>query len=246
MIMKNQYFGDVNDFRKYGLLRLLTIQDRLRLGVCWMLTEPDGRRDGEHRSYLSKPAEYRHRDPDLFDWLKRAVNKTQHLRTTRLEASGLLGQTTFQSAGLTDNLSQRSEYFRECAALFAGCDLVFFDPDNGMEVQSVRPGRKNSCKYLWWDEVDSTFTAGSSVLIYQHFPRKPRAAFIARMTENLRQRTRAATAFVYRTPYVLFLLASQRKHVVGFRRQLAAVFERWGPKEIIAVEHSSIRRTGGP
>ena len=44
--MKDQYFGDVNDFRKYGLLRLLTLQDGLRLGVCWMLTAPDGRPDG--------------------------------------------------------------------------------------------------------------------------------------------------------------------------------------------------------
>jgi hypothetical protein len=44
--MKDQYFGDINDFRKYGLLRLLCVSDRLRLGVCWMLTDTDSRTDG--------------------------------------------------------------------------------------------------------------------------------------------------------------------------------------------------------
>ena len=58
--MKDPYFGDVNDFRKYGLLRLLSIQDRLRLGVCWMLTEPDGTTDGRFLSYLAQPEKYRH------------------------------------------------------------------------------------------------------------------------------------------------------------------------------------------
>ena len=36
--MKNQYFGDVNDYRKYGLLRLLGRAGKVKIGVCWMLT----------------------------------------------------------------------------------------------------------------------------------------------------------------------------------------------------------------
>ena len=54
-IVKDQYFGDVNDFRKYGLLRVLAGSDRLRLGVCWMLTAPDGRTNGEFLAYLGQP-----------------------------------------------------------------------------------------------------------------------------------------------------------------------------------------------
>jgi hypothetical protein len=44
--MKNQYFGDVNDYRKYGLLRSLTAGGRITTTVCWMLTPDDGRPDG--------------------------------------------------------------------------------------------------------------------------------------------------------------------------------------------------------
>ena len=237
--MKDQYFGDVNDFRKYGLLRLLTVPDHLCLGVFWMLTKPDGGPDGKLRSYLSQPEQYRYRDPDLFDWLKRVVGEEQDCRTSRIEASPLLGQAVFQSTILTDNESQRNDYFGECAILFADCDLIFFDPDNGLEIKSTRLGHKNSCKFLFWDEVCSAFRAGSSVLIYQHFPRKNRDEYIAQMVGELKQRTGEKTVFSYKTPYVLFLLASQPKHAAGFRRQVVAVRARWAPKEIIATDHSA-------
>jgi len=44
--MKNHYFGDVNDYRKYGLIRALTGQGTLNSMICWMLTEDDDRADG--------------------------------------------------------------------------------------------------------------------------------------------------------------------------------------------------------
>ena len=53
--MKVQYFGDVNDYRKYILLR--RISSELKIGVCWMLTPDDGRPDGANRGYLTDPAQ---------------------------------------------------------------------------------------------------------------------------------------------------------------------------------------------
>ena len=49
--MKNQYFGDANDFRKYGLLRTLQRTADLNVGVCWCLTDDDGGGGGERRTY---------------------------------------------------------------------------------------------------------------------------------------------------------------------------------------------------
>ena len=43
--MKNQYFGDINDYRKYGLIRLLADGGKIKAGVCWMLTPDDTRTD---------------------------------------------------------------------------------------------------------------------------------------------------------------------------------------------------------
>lgn len=44
--MKGQYFGDINDYRKYGLLRALQSSGEGSLLVAWMLTPDDGRPDG--------------------------------------------------------------------------------------------------------------------------------------------------------------------------------------------------------
>src|SRR5664279_1645410 len=109
--MKDQYFGDVNDFRKYALLRSLVIPDCLRLGVCWMLTDKDLRRDGSRLAYLAKHSTYRDSDPALFDWLKQVVDVEQDRRTARIEESALLGSACFQSDLLTDHESERRAYF---------------------------------------------------------------------------------------------------------------------------------------
>ena len=170
--MKDQYFGDVNDFRKYALLRLLSAPHRLRLGVCWMLTEPDSRTDGQFLNYLHEPKMYQYRDPDLFDWLKQVVGVEQDRRTARIEASSLLGSVLFKSEILTDHKEKRRAYFSDCHTRFAGCDLIFFDPDNGLEIKSTQRGHKGSRKFLYWDEACDMFEAGSSVLIYQHFIRE--------------------------------------------------------------------------
>jgi hypothetical protein len=235
--VKDQYFGDVNDFRKYGLLRQLVLPDGLSLGVCWMLTPPDGRSDGRFLKYLGKPKKYRHRDSELFEYLKQVVEVDGDRRIARIQDSTLLGSALFQSSTLPDDRSGRATYFSECVTLFARCDLVFFDPDNGLEVHSTSLGRRGSCKYLYWDEVYTTFTAGMSVLIYQHFPHEERTRYIRRMTEELRLRTHATAVFSFRTPHVVFLLASHESHAEAFRSQLVAVRSPWAPKEIVATEH---------
>lgn len=237
--MKDQYFGDVNDFRKYGLLRSLAGPDRLRLGVCWMLTAPDGRTDGKFLAYLGQPKKYRHCDPVLFEWLRQVVGEEKDRRTARIEASTILGSALFQSRLLTDAMHDREAYFTDCAEKFSGCDLVFFDPDNGLEVKSTPRGRRGSCKFLYWQELSSTFASGASVLIYQHFIREERGAFSARMGEELRRRLSAAAVFTFRTPHVLFLLAAHERHVFVFRERLTVFESHWSPKQIVAEERSS-------
>jgi hypothetical protein len=50
--MKHQYFGDINDYRKYGLLRALQSSSLGGLLVAWMLTPDDGGPDG--RSFAQR------------------------------------------------------------------------------------------------------------------------------------------------------------------------------------------------
>jgi hypothetical protein len=45
--------------------------------------------------------------------------------------------------------------------------LIFFNPENGLEVLSCRKGKKDSSKYVYWDEVSKSYGSGHSVLIHQ-------------------------------------------------------------------------------
>jgi len=176
--MKNQYFGDINDYRKYGLLRILSGKGTTRTGVCWMLTLDDGRTDGRFVQYLEDPEKWRKYDPDLFDTLKRSLKTHPGRNVREAETADIIPSAMYFTDLLSDNRDGCRWYFDEMLDIFSGVDLVFFDPDNGIEVKSVRCGRKNASKYVYWDELSRVFKAGYSILVYQHFIREKRDLFI--------------------------------------------------------------------
>ena len=52
--MKNKYFGDIDDYRKYGLIRAILRSNEFNLLIAWMLTPDDSNNDGKRIDYLSK------------------------------------------------------------------------------------------------------------------------------------------------------------------------------------------------
>jgi hypothetical protein len=225
--MKHQYFGDINDFYKYGLLQILCGAGKLRLGVCWMLTPDDGRNDGFRTAYLADPDRWRAYNPRLFDFLVSCPKGSGTRKVTVLESSDLLPGAQFHSEELTDSGDQRRSYFSEMQEKFAQMDLIFLDPDNGLEVASTPFGARNSSKYLYWHEVSEVYSARHSVLIYQHFPREERGSFVAMRAATLRRKTSAAEVHSFRTAHVVYFLAPHKKHIVHFRRAAARVQELW-------------------
>ncbi|HXH61417.1 MAG TPA: hypothetical protein VNI20_08665 [Fimbriimonadaceae bacterium] len=225
--MKDQYFGDVNDYRKYGLLRILCKSTGLPIGVCWMLTESDTSNDGEKRGYLESSGKWRHFDPELFDKL-RAIEIADGRRSVKaFEGSDLLNEAKYQSSLLVDSALERRQYFEVCDAQFEQCDLVFFDPDNGVEVKSVPYGAKSSCKYVYWSELESVFAKGKSIVVYQHFPRIKRDDFIASLVSETTRRLPGCRIDTYSTAHVLFLVAAQQEHVSLHCDAPSCVRERW-------------------
>ena len=168
--MKEQYVGDVNDYRKYALLRLLG-RSGVKLGVCWMLTPNDGRINGNKLGYLDQPKQERH-DPELFALLRRVRNEPDGRRLMLIEGSEILPESIFVNTIVPEPLFERQLWFKQATVALADTDLIFFDPDNGIEVGSVGKGRRNSSKYVYRDELAATYRAGHSLLVYQHFQRK--------------------------------------------------------------------------
>jgi hypothetical protein len=207
----------VNDFRKYGLLRALAGDGELRVGVCWMLTRGDGRADGSRRSYLERPDRWRSLDPALFDALCRSRLSVVEARKRRL-----IPGAVFHEELLSDHRAERTGFFVRLLAAAHSCSLIFFDPDNGLDVGSVVRGRKGSSKYLHRDELRQAFRAGHSVLVYQHFPRVARGPYAGRLAGEVRDLVGADAVWRFETAHVLFLLAAQARHRQVLSARVAA------------------------
>jgi hypothetical protein len=217
--VKNQYVGDQNDFAKYLLLRLCA-QVFEEILVAWMLTQDDGRGDGAKIGYLDLP-DWRESDPALLDSLAELIASGKRTLAA-VEDSELLPRATFFSEPLPLDETARPAYFEPIAAAAGPDSLVFFDPDNGLEVASTPKKKRGAEKYVYLDELDLFAEAGSSLLIYQHFPRVQREPYVEASLARLRVILGPGyETFAARTSHVGFLFAVTEPHCRHLRKALA-------------------------
>lgn len=234
--MKHQYFGDVNDYRKYGLLRALLSQGDLRLSVAWMTTPDDGSSDGNLRWYLDAERRWGWYDSELYVFLRASLAGGSCPHLSMIEGGDILPRASFYSAIVPDDATDRRAWSDGLLEFCRTGDLVFLDPDNGLEIASRPIGRKDSSKFLAWKEVEALSAAGKSLLIYQHFRREPRVAFVERIAGQVRERTGASFVEAFSTPYVLFLLAGHESHSDALLGALPGIRQRWtGQLEVVGL-----------
>jgi hypothetical protein len=221
--VKNQYVGDQNDFAKYQLLRLCaTIFEEIL--VAWMLTADDGLGDGAKIGYLQEPA-WREADPELFDGLAGILRKEERT-VAAVEASGLLPRVSFFPELLPLDSKERQQYFEAIASEAGSDSLVFFDPDNGLDVASRPRHRPGAEKYIYLDELARVGETGASLLVYQHFPRVQRAPYVETTLARLEAGLGAGYAtFAAHTSHVAFLFAVTEPHAARLCPVLAEVCE---------------------
>lgn len=242
--MKNQYFGDINDYRKYGLLRLLSAKARMKIGVCWMLTEDDATSHGKFTGYLKRPGRWEKYDCGLL-WRLRESVLIKHMRNVaQMRSMGIVPAAKCHEWYVRDERSQRAGYFRRAFRKFKGVDLIFFDPDNGIEVQRPPRGAKGSSKFLYWEEVRQGTKSGKSLLIFQIFPPKPHQPFIAERLRDIKIHTGAPEVHTFKAPKVAFFLVVQRKHSKFLHGRIEEVKRSaWQrDRQIMVYDEKSVRR----
>lgn len=237
--MKNQYFGDINDYRKYGLLRVISRCSRLRLLIAWMLTPDDGGRDGKFITYLGNPSKFAHHDPELFQSLNDLIVPDCRRAVRMIEQSRILGNAGYFSRAVPDSTTDRKQWFESLHEEAQLYDFVFLDPDNGLEVKSKPYGVRNSSKFLYWREVEALWSSGKSLLIYQHFIREKRVPFTQRILEALKRATPGSSVEAFSTRHVVFLMALQPKHQPFHTEIVATVQEQWADQ----IKHWELTRT---
>ena len=247
--MQNRYVGDLGDFGKYGLLRALcdprddpdgTV---LSLGVVWYLTCPEDNRDGKHVSYLNfdlpEPSpqnqeKFRKCDPCLYDALRNVLRtgarKVESIRQSSILPSGTEyyeNPLTFEGITGTGRSLQklraarRREWLQGALDLTSECDVVFVDPDNGLEVET-KPHHKRGPKHVFFHELSQYTQRDQSVVIYHHIARNGTAQeqIRERLTQIGERLGSAAIALRYRrgTARAFFIVPAQRHKDVLFCR----------------------------
>ena len=216
--MKNQYFGDINDFKKYGLIRQLSNFGELRTLICWMLTPPNDptKNEGLQTQYLEDPDKWERYDKPLFTHLQKHKSNilgNQNRNVSLIEKGNILPKCKFFNDTIHDNGELRSQYFQKLLNISNDADLIFFDPDIGM-ANSVKYGNKRSSQYLYWHELKDVYDKGHSILVYQH---RHRSKTAKNMAEYMRVLALSlftpSNIFIYKTPNVLFLLIARNKHI---------------------------------
>jgi hypothetical protein len=182
--MQDRYVADVGDFGKYAILRRLCGlpgESLIRIGVLWYLF-PDEvhNNDGRHTSYL-RSSQFLGLDAQLLCALKRIVDLGKRSISSVISAGILSPETVFCNALVVppdvdlvprmERLHYRSAWLDKCFTLTENCDLIFFDPDNGLETPSVPKIHLKAGKYVYWDELDLFWQRGQSLLVYHHLNR---------------------------------------------------------------------------
>lgn len=155
--MQDMYVGDIGDYGKYGLLRALSSTglksgDGLKLFVNWYKTCPNNKKinnnDGKFINYLKRKnaSEYEKYDKDLYDKLRIIVNTNRSIEEIEREDAGILDATFYNTIVSSGNL--RLEWHRKSLKDSQGSDVVFLDPDNGIETKKMRDEEKNSVKHV--------------------------------------------------------------------------------------------------
>jgi hypothetical protein len=117
--------------------------------------------------------------------------------------------------------------------------VVFFDPDNGLEIKSVARGRKNSEKYVYLNELEAVWHRGCSLLVYQHFPRVNRDLFLEQQAAVLEAALSEAQVVPILTSHVAFLMIAQPQARAEFGQIHAEVIKRWWPYTKAAANQSA-------
>ena len=173
--MQDRYTGDIGDFSKLGILRVLQ-RAGLSIGLNWYLTPDESHNnDGRHVKYLSLD-EFRVCDEELWFELKSIVEvgdrKVRYMESDRILKAGFFTECLdFSGMKKPDRITFRNEWYGRSLAAMAGIDIVCVDPDNGLVVPSAK-GRPKENKYVLPDELAGYYAQGSSVIYYQHKARR--------------------------------------------------------------------------
>lgn len=170
--MQNKYIGDAGDFSKYLLLKNIC-KTNLILGINWCWVKDEKNKDGKFTGYLDSIDN--RLDPELSKSLKIIISNPKTRTIRSIESSDILPSNTIFFSEEIPLETKRFEWHDKSLQSLKECDVIFYDPDNGLEINSIGKLHPKAVKYVYFDEIRETYKNGKSIVIYQHTNRSTNA-----------------------------------------------------------------------
>jgi len=192
--MQNKYVGDIGDYSKFILIKHLFDK---KVGLIWYLYPDEDNNDGCHIDYQN----YKLKDKQISKMLMEVIceNRSIEYLEKKLKTNGFdleffnecIESKDCKFLDYKKRESRRKEWFSNALKKIKNCDVVFVDPDNGIEPDSCRSENKRKqikkCgKYIFFDEIDELLKNHKILVIYQHFVRKNTDDFIDELFRKLK------------------------------------------------------------
>ncbi|MBF8267549.1 MAG: hypothetical protein HW388_1057, partial [Dehalococcoidia bacterium] len=108
------------------------------------------------------------------------------------------GMPAVGKKALDDRLLLRRDWFSGTLDALQDTELVFFDPDTGMEIPSMKRHRADGPKYVWYDELKPFFGRGQSLVVYQHGDHSKAEQAIKQRASELRDTLKCEQIWIVR------------------------------------------------
>jgi len=157
-----------------------------RLAVCWYLagTDDSAKRDEKHFDYLRRPNDFRHLAPEVFDQLAEYVGGHRACTVadplTALQKSRVLESAVFFREEVPKKVSLRPLWVNGLVNSVMGADLVFLDPDNGIQ------GQRLTNRHVGLAEIAALRSEGRVLMVGHHQSgRKAEVKYLADRMKSL-------------------------------------------------------------
>jgi hypothetical protein len=155
--MQNKYFGDIHDFYKYYFLKF--ISNYYTLGIHWCLVSDEKEKNDGEKSLTEKEMQ---KDSTLYTLLEKSEKNVQNIKN-------YFDNNVKYFDDLHEHFYLAHVYGKRSIIKLQKQEIIFFDPDNGIEVPSTN--NNNKFKYVSYELLANFWNMEKSLIIYQHADR---------------------------------------------------------------------------